>query len=1068
MRKRRAGAPFVPLHLQSHFSLLHGTISLDELVGQLARLGYDSAALVDRDNLYGAAFFQEAARAAKIHPITGAEVTALPGEGVGRAQGGDMGESRGGGARELPGGAADRAVLLARDESGYGNVCRIVSARKLDPEFDLAAAIAADSRGLFVMVESEGLAEALRQNIAPGSLWMEIPLSIGPRSFAFRREVARRLGIGLVAGGAIGIGAPGDRIFQKVVAAIRTNDLADRVAPADLVPPDGYLRPPGDAAALLKEVPEAVSNTRVIAEACDLDLVRTKPIFPVCPLPAGETPYSYLHHLAQEGLRRRYGTAITPVITARLQKELDTIHRTGFSEYFVVVGDLVRFARSREIPVVGRGSGASSLVAYLLGITSVDPIAYRLYFERFLNSLRDDWPDLDVDLCWRGRDEVIEYAYDTFGRDRVAMISTHNHYHCRSAFRDTARAFGVPTEVVDRVSRRIPREIDEPLPSHFGHSQLLREYPRDQEPYRAVLQFAERLRGAPRHLGIHCGGIVIGDRPLDRLTGLEEATKGIVVTQYEMRSIKRIGLIKIDLLGNRAISTIRETVSLIRETRGERIDMDAIGDDDPKTGDLLRSGQTLGCFQIESPGMRNLLRMIGTSDMGRTIAAHSLIRPGPASSGMKERYVRRIRGLEPVTYPHPDLEDLLSETLGVPLYQEDVMSVASRITGISLEEGDLLRRRIGEAKEEESMRALTNTFLALAVQRGVDITLAREVWRMIARFASYSFCKAHAAGYGVLAYQTAWLKANYPAEHAVSLLNNHQGMYATRVHLEEARRRGIEIRLPCVNRSDDEFILELDGAGAGDGPSPGAIRTGLICVRDLSAPVRQRIYETRPFRSLAHFLRRVRPPKRDVERLVLVGAFDWSGVRRTELLWELYATYEKRRKSWRSEDGMFSDEEMFGEVGRAADRPALGDIDHRERLRYEMEILGLAISAHPIALIRPVTGGDDAADSRLLENGVKPGKRITLDGVRDAARRVRTKKNDTMLFLTLEDEHGLFECTLFPKVYRRFREETRGAGPFRVTGRVEEQYGVRTINVESVENLGREEALLAELLNEEM
>lgn len=1042
MRAGPARSSFVPLHLQSRFSLLHGTVSIDDLVKQLVGHGYDRAALVDRNNLYGAVFFQEAGRAAKIHPITGAEVTARP-----RADGAEC--------------AAESAVLLARDEIGYGNVCRIVSARQLDPDFDLAGAIVEDARGLFIIVESEKLAGAIRPHVEPGVLWMEVPLWIGPRSFTFRREAARRLGIGLVAGGAVGLESTDDAPFQRMVAAIRTSDLVTRVPPAELIPADGYLRSPGKAAELLREIPEAIANSRAIAEACDLDLMRTKPIFPHYPLPAGETPYSHLHHLTQEGLHRRYGVALTPEITARLQQELDTIHRTGFSEYFIVVGDLVRFARSRDIPVVGRGSGASSLVAYLLGITSVDPIAYRLYFERFLNSLRDDWPDLDVDLCWRGRDEVIEYAYDTFGRDRVAMISTHNHYHCRSAFRDTARAFGIPSEVVDRVSRRIPRDIDEPLPTHFGHSRLLSEYPRSQEPYRTVLHLAERLRGAPRHLGIHCGGIVIGDRPLDRLTGLEEATKGIVVTQYEMKSVERIGLIKIDLLGNRAISTIRETVSLIREARGKQIDMENIDGDDVRTGELLREGRTLGCFQIESPGMRNLLRMIGTSDMGRTIDAHSLIRPGPASSGMKEKYVRRIRGIEPVTYPHPDLKDLLSDTFGVPLYQEDVMSVASRITGISLEEGDLLRRRIGEARDEESMRALTNTFLALAVGRGVDITQAKEVWRMIARFASYSFCKAHAAGYGELAYKTAWLKANYPAEHAVSLLNNHQGMYATRVHLEEARRRGIEIRLPCVNRSGDEFILEIDGAA-------GAIRTGLNRVRDLSSPVRERIHAGRSYRSLAHFLRRVRPPKRDAERLVLIGAFDWTGVRRTELLWELYATYEKRRKTWRNERGMFTDEVMFDEGGGAKDRPELGDMDLQERLRYEMEILGLAVSAHPIALIRSTGCCEGAADSRLLENGTKPGRRVILVGIRDAARRVRTKKNRTMLFLTLEDEYGLFECTLFPPVYERFRDETRGGGPFRVTGRMEEQYGARTVNVARIENLGREETLLAEVLEEEM
>ncbi len=862
---------YVPLHMQSRFSLLRGTASIERLVERLRVLGFNRAALVDRDNLYGAIFFREAARAAGIVSITGAEVSDLPGEGREIAGGGVVG---GEAARSV---SPDRAVLLARDAVGYGNVCRVVSARHLEATFDLAGSVRTDARGLFVLVESTRLAEALREGVEPGALWIEIPPSIGPRSFAHRKETARRLGIGMVVGGAICTAGPEERSFEALLAAIRTNTLVGREVRAKGEAFGDRLRSPGEVARLLRGSPELIADGRAIAEACDFDPVRTEPIFPKCPLPPGETAYSYLHRLAQEGLRRRYGKGITPEITARLQRELETVHGSGFSEYFVVVGDLVRFARSRGIPVVGRGSGAGSLLAYLLGITSVDPIAHRLYFERFLNSLRDDRPDLDVDLCWRGRDEVIDYAYERYGRDRVAMISTHNHYHCRSAFRDTARAFGLPAGVVDRVSRRIPREIDGTLDEYFARSRALREYPRDRKAYTAVLRLAERLRGAPRHLGIHCGGIVIGDRPLDRLTGLERAAKGIVITQYEMESIERIGLIKIDLLGNRAISTIRETTSLIRKARGEEIDMETIPDDDGPTARLLREGRTLGCFQIESPGMRTLLRMIGTSDMEGTIAAHSLIRPGPASSGMKERFVRRIRGLEPVSYPHPDLEDLLAETLGVPLYQEDVMAVASRITGLSLEESDLLRRRIAEAGDDRSMRALTNTFLALAVQRGVELPLAKEVWRMIARFANYAFCKAHAAGYGVLAYRTAYLKANYPAEHAVALLNNHQGMYATRVHLEEARRRGIEIRPPCVQRSADRFTLEFDDAPAsaigrsGPGRPTGAIRTGLAQVRDLSVPVRRRIYEGRPFRSFAHFLRRVRPPRRDAERLVLVG-----------------------------------------------------------------------------------------------------------------------------------------------------------------------------------------------------
>ncbi|MFH1681780.1 MAG: DNA polymerase III subunit alpha, partial [Candidatus Eisenbacteria bacterium] len=950
---------YVPLHLQSNFSLLRGTAPVPFLAERLRELGFPAAALADRNNLYGAVLFHVAARAAGVRTIVGAEVDE---------------PARGG-----------RLVLLARDAEGYGNLCRIVTRRMLDGEFDLARAVGENAGGLFVLAEGPPLAEELRPVLPPGALWIELPLAAGARAVRERRREARRLGVGTVAAGPMPLRGPEDRALATTLAAIRTNTVVGKVPPEEEAPPDAWLRAPEEAEAIFREVPEALANTLAIAEACAFEPSGNGTIFPRFPLPEGETPYARLHALAQEGLRRRYGRAITPEITRRLQRELETIHRMGFPEYFLVVGDLVRFARERGIPVVGRGSGASSLVAYVLGITSVDPIRYRLYFERFLNSLRDDWPDLDVDLCWRGRDEVIEYAYERYGRDRVAMISTHNHYHPRSAFRDTARAFGLPQDTVDRVSRRIPHAAELPLPEVFRTSPLLRDYPLGREPYAGILRLADAIRGFPRHLGIHSGGIVIADRPIDRCVPLEEAAKGIVVTQYEMHAIEEAGLVKIDLLGNRALSTIRETLRLAREERGALVDLDAVPHDDEKTAALLRDGKTLGCFQIESPGMRNLLKMLGSSSMKGTIDAHSLIRPGPASSGMKELFVRRAHGLEPAAVPHPAMEELLADSHGILLYEEDVMAVASRIAGITLEEGDLLRRKIARAKDEASMRALADRFLAQAIGRGVHPAAAKEIWSLLARFSGYSFCRAHAAGYGVLAYQTAYLKANLPAEHAVALLNNHQGMYPLRVHVEEARRRGIEMLLPCANRSEEEFSLEK-----------GRIRVGLSLVRNLSAPARERIRAARPFRGLSDFLGRARPARREAENLVLVGAFDWTGVPRTELLWELYGTYEDRRKEWKREPGMF--DRCLPDPAR----PKLRSFSLEDRLRYEIEILGLAVSAHPIALLRRNGKAEGFHDAReLLKRGRGP---VRLLGIPAASRRVRTSKGDVMLFLTLEDE----------------------------------------------------------------
>jgi error-prone DNA polymerase len=446
--------------------------------------------------------------------------------------------------------------------------------------------------------------------------------------------------------------------------------------------------------------------------------------------------------------------------------------------------------------------------------------------------------------------------------------------------------------------------------------------------------------------------------------------------------------------------------------------------------------------------MRNLLKMLGSSSMAGTIDAHSLIRPGPASSGMKELFIRRAHGLEPVSVPHPAMAELLADSHGILLYEEDVMAVASRIAGVTLEEGDLLRRKIAKAKDEESMRALADRFLAQATGRGVHPKAAKEIWSLLARFSGYSFCRAHAAGYGVLAYQTAYLKANHPAEHAVALLNNHQGMYPLRVHVEEARRRGIGILLPCVNRSGEEFTLE-----------EGRLRVGLSLVRVLSAPVRARIFGERPFRSLADFLRRARPPRREAENLVLVGGFDWTGVPRSELLWELYGTYEGHRKGWRREPGMF-DASLAG-----PERPRLREFSLEERLRHEIEVLGLAVSAHPIALLRRNGNAGHFHDSReLAQRGRGP---VKLLGIPAAGRRVPTSKGEEMFFLTIEDEFDLVECTLFPAVFRRHAADVRGAGPFAVEGTIEEQHGARTVNVRRIASVAAEEPLLGRMLEEE-
>jgi len=1056
--------PYVPLHLRSVHSLGRGTASVDALAAQAARYGHDALALADRNNLYGAVPFTLACREHGVRPILGAEVD----------------------------GPEGRVVLLVRDAAGYANLCRILTRRKLDPEFRLLPAVFELRHGLHALTADPSLLGRLGRGMPRDALWAELPAS-RPGRFSGIAEAASALGVRTVAGGAVnGVGREEHRL-HATLTAIRRNTLVGRLGPQDLAPREAYFKAPAAVASLFRRHRDALAATREIADSCRFELRRERWIFPDPPLPAGETAASHLRALCEAGLVCRYGRVTAPA-SRRLERELAVIERLGFSSYFVVVGEILRFARERGIPSVGRGSGAGALTAYLLGITNVDPLRYRLAFERFLHEKRPDHPDLDVDLCWIRRDEVIEHVYATYGRDRVAMISTHNTFQPRSAFREAAKAHGVAHAVVNRLAPRVPHHLEGPLREVLAAPARGAAVPMDEPPWPRILDDAQALIGLPRHLGLHPGGIVISDGPLDAIVPLERAAKGIVCTQYEMRAVEAVGLVKIDLLGNRALSTIGETVELVARHRGVRLEPDAFPHADPETAALLARGDTLGVFQMESPAMRSLNRMLGTPDLATTIAAVALIRPGPAGSGMKERFVRRLRGEEPVVYDDPRLEPLLGDTLGVLLYEEDVMCVAAEVAGLALEDGDVLRRAIAGADGAERDR-LGRVFADRARRRGYTPEAAETIWTHLLQFGAFAFCKAHAAGYGMLAWQTAWLKAHYPAEFACALMNHHAGMYEKRTHLEDAKRRGVRVLLPDVNHSQDAFTVE-----------DGCVRTGLARVRGLSAATREALLAARrrrPFRSLEDFLIRVRPSRPEAEALVLAGALDVTGRTRPQMLCVLAAAFERYRRragedaawGWGAsgdgragaaravEVGAAHGEPRVGggepgvaspvETGRragdgAGDEAEAGDLftetspwpvpplpeyPDPERLGLEWSALDVCVRGHPMDLIRGEPALRGAVSCRDAERSV--GRRVRVAGVLAARRVVPTAAGRRMQFVTLEDETGLVECTLFPEVYARHRGLVREVGPYVVEGRIETQYGAPTLTVERLERVGK-------------
>jgi DNA-directed DNA polymerase III PolC len=1015
-----------PVHLNVHsnYSLLSGAGRIEELLGRARELGFDTLAITDTNGLYGAMLFLSKAREIGIKPILGAEIRC----------------------------ASGNAVCLAGDRNGYANVCRVITARQLDENFSLADALVRHQEGLFILTPDAALLQRLAGAIEGGRLFHEIRYFADPAQPRFE-------GAPPVATNNVHFVSPGGRDLHRLLTAIRKNKLLSEVGPDELAPPDAWLKSADEMARRFAGSAvgrEAIANTRRIAEACNLQLETGKPIFPkffslkeIPPELAGESPRTALRKLALRGMRERY-PAPTPQVARRLDDELAIIDDLHFSEYFLIVWDIVNFALRKGIPIVGRGSAANSLAAYCLGITSADPLAHDLYFERFLNRSRTDCPDIDLDLCWRRRDEVLRYVYERHGADRVAMVSNHNTYQARSAFRDVARVFGLPIEEINRLSAMLPHDSAGSIRDAKQLFPEARDFPLDREPYRTLVARAEALDGFPRHLSIHIGGIVIGDRPLTDYLPLERATKGIVVTQFEMNAVEAIGLVKIDLLGHRSLSLIADTVVAVKRNRGAAVVLPQVPDGDRETAALLRAGRTIGCFQIESPGMRSLLQMIRAESRGDVIHALSLIRPGPSASGMKERFVRRRLGEEPTAYLDPRLEKVLADTHGVMLFQEDILKVAAVIAGFTLEEGDTLRQAISKKRSPGRIAALQERFLRGAAERGLRRETAEEIWNLIRNFAGYSYCKAHAVTYGAISYQAAYLKAHYPAEFLSAVMANQGGFYETREYLEEARRWGVRILPPDVNLSS---LQHCSGGTMLEGRrTPGFIRIGLAQVKGISQRALNSILRARaqrPFASLRDFYFRTQVNDSETERLILCGALGSLARTRPQLLWELRLLSKDIRKSFAGAMG----DELFGPEPAPphGTAPPLLEYPIEERIRLEQEILDLSVSDHPLRMFSTELAERDLARSDQLPANV--GRSVTVAGWLVTMRRAVTRDRQYMKFLTLEDRFGTMEVILFPQAYRRFGHLIRSYGPYLVRGRVEQNHRAIGITADWLDRL---------------
>jgi DNA-directed DNA polymerase III PolC len=1137
---------FAHLHCHSHYSFLRGVTAPEEIITAAVEQKMPAVALTDTNGLYAAVPFYQAAKTAGVKPIVGVTLDVEWPENQTEIPRSARNE---GSTRSVT------IVLLAADMEGYSNLCRLVTLRHLGTtELAKSKECAADdgppvtreelaehSRGVIALcplparMRQEGRgdapSEAGRPSRAPtktaqrtaneqrqelsgtdhGSpaashfarlkdifaerLWIEVHhLSPGDgRKLREAERIGRELGVSLVATNNVYFLRPEEHLHHRAVNAVRTGGLLTTVAAPDITTGEAWFKPAAEMERLFPDHPELLHATLEIAERCNLELTLNETIFPEFPVPEGESAFSYLWKLCFAGARRRY-RPLLPEVLSRLTHELGVIERLHLAAYFLLVWEIVEEAKRRGIPAVARGSAASSMVTYCLGISCVCPLRWGLYFERFLNEQRGDCPDIDIDICGARRDELLDYVYERWGEEHVAMIGSFVTMHARLAIREIAKVFGVPPGEVNYFTKRLPHRPVREILQAIRDLPECRNLPVDEEPWKTILQVALRLDDAPRHMGIHPCGTVISAQPLTRLTPLERARKGIVVTQYDMNAIEALGLIKMDLLGQRGFTTMslaldnieieleeardvkenkdssphRQTGASRNDAAGQvapdgvtprpkprEIDFDAIPENDPATWAMIATGRTMGVFQIESPAMRGLLRMMKACTLEEVAQALALIRPGAAEYGSKELFIKRLRGEEKIEYPHPALEKILGDTLGVCIFQEQVMQISQVAGEMSLAEADIMRRSSARFSGRRDLDRLRGKFMLAAGMMGLTTQQREETWMMVEKFAGFGFCKAHAATYADLSYRMAYLKTHHAAEFLAAMCSAGAGFYHVSAYVEEAKRWGIEVRLPSVNHSRMEYTAEAKFRQT-EMPLPllladgkRALRVGLMQVKGMrvetiAAIVRAR-EEAGAFRSLEDFLRRVLVERDEIEALIKCGAFDEVGegeearrMTRPEMLWRwnfLQAGGKGARPRVAVPLGgpqtLFAEASGDDAIGAVLAGMPAAEYTQEQKLRYERKILEVCVSGHPLDFL-PRNG--EAWSDEL--DGLR-GKRVTLCGWVVTYRHVATKNYRNMMFVTLEDQRGLYEVVLFPDAYDRYGGLVFETRAMRVTGRVE-------------------------------
>ena len=1050
------------MHLHTDYSLLDGACEISRLMDRAHELGMRQVAVTDHGNLFAAVKFYEAAKTHDIKPIIGCEVYVAPTNRFDRSPDADR---------------PNHLVLLCENERGYRNLLKLASAAYLEGYYykpridkDLLAhhsdgliGLSACLRGEVAAALLEDRYETARQSaydlrdiFGKGNFFLEVQ----DQGLAEEHKINPQLGllsyetgIPLVVTNDTHYLTQADARAQEVLVCIQTGKTLSDPNRMRFPTDQFYFKTYDEMLKLFGEIPEALERTVEIAERCNLHLEKKQHVFPHFEVPAGETLESFFEKVTRQGFderrtrlerQRAEGRLRHPLeeYEERLAREIEIIKQMRFAGYFLIVWDFIRFARDKCIPVgPGRGSAAGSLASYSLHITDIDPLQNDLLFERFLNPERVSFPDIDIDFCMRRRGEVINYVTERYGRDNVSQIITFGTMGAKAVLRDAGRAMDLPFAEVDRIAKLVPNTLNISLKEALAQSLELRQAKERDPRITELLSVAERLEGLARHASTHAAGVVISPQPLQEIVPLYKSNKNEITTQYAMDDLEKIGLLKMDFLGLTTLTVIDDCLRLIEGTRGETLDLDSLPRDDAQSYELLGKGLTAGIFQFESRGMTDNLLRAKPNRLADLTALNALYRPGPLQGGMIDDFIARKTGRKKVAYDLPQLEEILAETYGVIVYQEQVIQIFNKVAGFTLGEADVVRRAMGKKKHEE-MVANKEKFLAGARKNGVPASKAQKLWDLVEQFAGYGFNKSHSAAYALIAYHTAYLKAHYPVEFMAALLTSEIGNQDKLTHyLNECRDMGIIILPPDVNSSDLAFT-----------PREGNIRFGLTAIKNVGEAAIDSVLAARwklgRFDNLFQFCENVDLRllnKRVIESLIKAGALDSLGAQRAQMMAVLDRAMElgqnRQREASSGQHGLF----MGGAEAMAPQPiqlPNVPEWPEAERLAGEKEVLGFYVTGHPLEKYAGRLAGLTRTDSSSIDS-IEHESPVTLAGILTHLRVRPSKKGDLWASGTLEDMRGSVELLVFPQALQQLQSLLKPDAALLIKGRVRHEENSR-------------------------